>query len=199
MGDKRIKAKILIISVTLVTIIALFTTLLVSGVFAADTPSVSNVTRDMPATVVECSSMNVTLNVDVSDPDTFYILDEMYPDGWNVTLPGTGNTQHTGHIKWAVISGAADTQYEYTITAPCTVGTYNFTGVYGFDDMVIKPVLGQEEVTVIPLCTTTADTNASGTIELSEITVYVGSWFKGEVSRENLLQALVYFKDGSGC
>lgn len=163
-----------------------------SGVLA------STITRTFPNPIIQCTSVNVSLNVDVTGSDTFYIIDEMFPAGWNVTNPGSGSALDPGHIKWAVISGAVDTQYTYTIKAPCTIGNYNFTGVYGFDDMAIRTIL-PSEVKVFPLCQTTADTSANGIIELSEIMAYVNDWFNGRISRDNLLQALNYWKAGSGC
>lgn len=174
---------------TILVICLMFT----SGVLA------STITRVMPSSVVQCSQVNISLNVDVTGTDTFYIIDEIFPVRWNVTNSGSGSALDPGHIKWVVISGAVDTQYNYTLKAPCsTLGNYNFTGVYGFDNMQIISILPRE-IKVLPLCQTTADTNANGIIELSEIMVYANSWFNGDISREAILTALNYWKAGIGC
>ncbi len=115
--------------------------------------SSSTVTRSFSAlTPVACSSLTVSLDVSVALPDTFYIIDEVIPQGWTIANPGTGDTTQAGHIKWAVLSGAASAVNQYTVTVPCTAtGANAFSGEYGFDSNPAPvTILGPASVSVQP-------------------------------------------------
>jgi len=138
----------------------LFGTLFFIIVFAslASAISTSTVTRGFStATPAPGSSLVVTLGIAVNAPDTFYLIDETIPTGWVIANAGTGDTTQANHLKWIVLSGAANTSYQYTLTVPAAAsGQYNFSGTYGFDDMVTHNILGSTSVNVAAVQTPTA-------------------------------------------
>ncbi|MBI2176006.1 DUF5011 domain-containing protein [Candidatus Woesearchaeota archaeon] len=114
--------------------------------------SASTVTRSFSTPTPDaCSDLTVTLTVSVTGADSFYVIDEQLPDGWAVVNPGTGNTQQAGHIKWAVISGAISTTHQYSVAVPCSAsGPFQFSGEYGFNDLVMHQIAGQGRMDVTP-------------------------------------------------
>lgn len=50
-----------------------------------------------------------------------------------------------------------------------------------------------------PVCQTGADTDASGSVSLTELLVYIGSWKVGNVTLTSLLLGIGYWKTGVGC
>jgi len=145
------------------TVFAIFAFVFLSLTFV----SASSVTRSFSSANPEvCSALNVTLDVTVDGGDTFYIIDEIFPAGWNIINPTTGNTSHSGHIKWAVASGASSTQYSYLINTSCvTLGIHNFTGEYAFDDTILYNISGTNSVNVrdtqIPVITLVGSSSVS--------------------------------------
>lgn len=137
---KNLNKAILILSA-----VALFSAL---GVASAEA---STVTRsfDNPAPAPG-STLTVSLTVDVVTPDTFYLVDEIFPAGWVVSAAGTGDLGTVGHIKWLVLSGAVDTVLEYTLAVPANaLGQANFSGEFAFDSNPTPvPILGTASVTV---------------------------------------------------
>jgi hypothetical protein len=116
-------------------------------IFGISFVSASSITRSFSSLNPDaCSTINVSINVDVTEGDTYYIIDEIFPSNWTILNSGTGNTLQAGHIKWSVLSGAIDTQYNYSITAPCSLGTHFFSGEYGFNDGIIHQISGQTSV-----------------------------------------------------
>ena len=100
-------------------------------------------------TLLQGASVVVTLNVHLVSPDSYYAIDEVYPAGWTVTDPGTGDTSELGHLKWVVITGAANTAYSYTLSAPSSaLGSSPFSGIYGFSSGS-QPITGVQSVTVL--------------------------------------------------
>lgn len=124
--------------------IVLFSALGVSAQASTVTRSFNNLTP------IAGSNVTVSLTVDVLAPDTFYIIDEIFPAGWVVANAGTGDTTQAGHIKWAVLSGAVSTVLQYAVTVPSVAsGVANFSGEFAFDSN-LTPVatLGATSVTV---------------------------------------------------
>ncbi|MFZ3043678.1 MAG: hypothetical protein WA058_01040, partial [Minisyncoccia bacterium] len=123
--------------------------IVLSSVTGASAAFASTVTRSFDTIApAPGAPVVVSLDVAVSAPDTFYIIDEVLPTGWTVSAPGTGDTIQAGHVKWAVLSGAVSTVLSYTITAPAS-GTGTFSGQYAFDSNPAPvSVLGATDVTV---------------------------------------------------
>ena len=107
------------------------------------------VTRSFSSSAVAPgSSVDVTLTVDV-DGESYYVIDEVYPNGWTVTNNGGGNAATSGHLKWVVVSGTSDTSYTYRLSVPDdTSGMIEFTGTYAFQGGSNIPVSGSSSVTV---------------------------------------------------
>jgi len=124
----------------------------------------STITRSVDsATVAPGADVKVTLTVDITGGETFYVIDEIFPSGWTVKDAGTGSTGQAGHLKWVVIQDAKNTTYDYVLTVPATVGTETFSGTYMFEGMAseaqIQGIQGIEFVTpsVIPPAETNMD------------------------------------------
>jgi hypothetical protein len=110
-----------------------------------------SITRSLsPSQVPPGGDVAVTLTVDVTDaPAPFYAIDEMYPQGFNVTDSGAGSAEHVGHWKTVVIEGAKNVDYTYVMTAPEQEGTYSFSGEYMFGNMEAPvPIAGQDTILV---------------------------------------------------
>ncbi|MBI2025501.1 Ig-like domain-containing protein, partial [Candidatus Kaiserbacteria bacterium] len=125
--------------------------LMLFTVAGAQAAFASTVTRSFDfATPAPGEVITVTLAVDVTPPDAFYVIDEVLPAGWTVTVPGTGDTAQAGHIKWAVLSGAVSTALQYQVEVPPTAtGVNSFSGEFAFDSNPAPlPVLGETDVTV---------------------------------------------------
>ncbi|MBN1941622.1 MAG: hypothetical protein JW772_05600 [Candidatus Diapherotrites archaeon] len=106
--------------------------------------------------------VTVTLTVTVSG-ETYYAIDETIPNGWTIKNSGTGATDEAGHLKWVVIQSAANTAYNYVITAPSTQGTATITGTYMFEgDTTEQTITGASTITVVAAttCSTFADCGA---------------------------------------
>ncbi len=97
---------------------------LILGVGIVPIGLVDTVTRDVPAGVKAGASITVDLLVDVVTGATYYYIDEIVPSGWTVTSATDGGdyTSDIGHVKWVVITGAADKVYSYTVTVPAVPG-----------------------------------------------------------------------------
>lgn len=110
----------------------------------------STVTRSSSATTVQPGAdLTVTLTVDVTGTETFYVIDEIIPSGWTVKDVGTGSAEHKGHVKWVEIQGAKDATLTYTLTAPSQTGTATFPGTYIFEGMQSEAqISGQTQVSV---------------------------------------------------
>lgn len=131
---------------TIILLIAIC--ILVAGYACAST-----VTRSFSSTTVQPGAdLTVTLTVDITGAETFYAIDERIPttpSGWTVKDKGTGNTEHTGHVKWVEFQGAKDTTVTYTLTAPSQTGTATFPGIYMFEGMPSEAqIAGQNQVSV---------------------------------------------------
>lgn len=118
--------------------------LMVAAVSIPLAAAAGEVTRTLPATATAGSTITVSLAVTV-DGATYYAIDEQVPAGWTVTSASDGGyfTADSGHVKWAVITGAADTTYTYTVSIPATAsGSYTFTGTYMLEGMTAEANIG---------------------------------------------------------
>ena len=99
---------------------------------------VQNVCRDLPSgTQAPGSVITVSLDTTVGSA-TYYGIDEMVPSGWTVTWASDAGdyTSDPGHVKWAIVSGAADKTYTYTVQIPGAAdGTYSFSGEFQMEGM----------------------------------------------------------------
>jgi hypothetical protein len=110
----------------------------------------STVSRSFSSTTVQQGAdLTVILTVDITGTETFYAIDELVPSGWTVKDAGTGNAEHTGHVKWVEIQGAKNTAVTYTLTAPSNTETATFAGTYMFEGMPNEAQIeGQNQVSV---------------------------------------------------
>ena len=110
----------------------------------------STVTRSFSTPVEPGNTVDVTLTVDIEGTEGFYIIDEIYPEGFTIADPTTANTDTTGHLKWFITSGIADTTFTYRLSAPSTEDTYLFDGTYIFSSQPTSEldILGQTDLVV---------------------------------------------------
>ena len=135
--------------------------------FAIPLASASTVTRVIANDSVYYSDIvQVTLNVNIDNGASFYIIDEVLPSsGWTIINSGTGDTSTPGHLKWVVISGASSTSYTYTVRAPSVSGVHQFSGEYIFEFMAnTAPIAGETQVSVSapPIPVTVSNVRTSG-------------------------------------
>lgn len=113
--------------------------------------SASSVTRTLSkTTIAPGESITVSINVDLTKGETFYVIDEIIPQGFTASNPSNdGSTTDKGHVKWVTIQDAKSTTLTYTLTAPQNEGTYHFSGQYGLDGTdEIMGIGGQNTITV---------------------------------------------------
>lgn len=120
-------------------------TIIIAFFLIASTTFAGTVTRSFSTSSAGLfENITVMLNVDLDETDTFYIIDEIYPSNFVLKDAGSGSTDHEGHLKWVVITGAEDTFYEYDLTAPSS-GNGNFFGEYAFDSST-GDILGEDVI-----------------------------------------------------
>ncbi len=128
------------------------------------------VTRTVNTTqVVVDGTVEVSLYVDVGNPPNMadaYAIDDVYPSGWTVVDPGSGSTNHTGHIKWVVVGISTsssyscsgldscvdpmqDVTYRYILQAPSSPETATISGKYMFDVQSSEQNTGSTTIEVI--------------------------------------------------
>ena len=117
-------------------------------ILAVSIVSAETITRDFSDSSVEIGDeITVTLTVDV-DTESYYAVDEIIPNGFEITDLGDGNDSEAGHIKFVIIQDAEDIIYTYKIKATAT-GDYDFTGTYMFEeDTEEQDILGDNEISV---------------------------------------------------
>ena len=75
----------------------------------------SNVCRSIPSGS-QMANVDIPISLTVTvDDATYYVIDEIIPDGLTITDPGTGDTTESGHLKWIVTTDATDTVYTYKV------------------------------------------------------------------------------------
>jgi hypothetical protein len=93
--------------------------------------------------------LKVILKVFLPEDVDYYAIEERLPDGWTVSDPGDGSSDHAGYWKYVIIEGAVDTQLTYTVTTPNEEGDYSFEGTYMFEGMDEEAAIsGDSAVTV---------------------------------------------------
>src|SRR4030042_1779501 len=119
---------------------ALTTSILLFFLLLAGLCQASSVSRSFSKNITLMSeNINVSLAVSITLPqDTYYAIDESYPSGWTM-ISTNGDTNQSGHIKWAVIDNAVNTVYSYTIRAAASPGNYTFSGFYEFNSTYTNP------------------------------------------------------------
>lgn len=113
--------------------------------------SAPSVERSFSAsTLNEGDTITVTLKVDTGGT-TFYLFDEILPEGWmplNASDSEVLSTQDPGHVKVAVIQGAAGKSFTYDVVVSGK-GAHSFSGEYMFEGMADEvPIAGASAVTV---------------------------------------------------
>lgn len=98
--------------------------------------SESYVTRSIiPNVTSPSATVQISLSIVNEQADYIYAIDEILPSGVGIVDAGTGNTQTSGHIKWAysdLITPAPNTTLNYTVSAPSGAGTSVFNGTFLF-------------------------------------------------------------------
>ena len=141
---------------------ALTTSILLFFLLLAGLCQASSVSRSFSKNITLMSeNINVSLAVSITLPqDTYYAIDESYPSGWTM-ISTNGDTNQSGHIKWAVIDNAVNTVYSYTIRAAASPGNYTFSGFYEFNSTYTNPsspsIAGQTLARVRPQGDITGD------------------------------------------
>ena len=101
---------------------------------------------------IDGNKVNVTLAVEITEGETYYLIDEKYPVDFDYIESSNGgfNLEGSNTIKWVVIAGAQDMEYTYTIEIPEGVDVTNtFNGTYMFEgDVTEKTILGKATVSV---------------------------------------------------
>lgn len=149
-----------------VFLFSIFLILLFYGVSAAD----YTVSRTVNTSQVSVDgSVEVSLFVDVGDAPNMadaYAIDDIYPSGWTVTDPGSGNTNQSQHIKWVVVGVSSsssyscsgldscvepmqDVTYRYILQAPSSPETATIIGKYMFDVQSAEQNIAGTSITVI--------------------------------------------------
>lgn len=97
----------------------------------------SNVTRTLSRSeIISLRHVDVTLNVTINS-ESYYIIDEIYPEGWVVLDNGGLNDAEAGHLKYLEMAASSNTSFTYRIKPPnnVTEGTYSFSGTYSMEGM----------------------------------------------------------------
>src|SRR3990167_6254673 len=97
-------------------IILLLTMFILMSSFALAT----TVTRSFSdSTIDKNTEITVTLTVDATSDDTYYLIDEEYPSGMTLSsVSGNGDSASSaGHIYWTVLQDATDVTYTYKLNS----------------------------------------------------------------------------------
>lgn len=109
-----------------------------------------SITRRLPGSVQLGAEVEVSLEVNAKS-STYYIIDEIIPDGWNVISASDGGSFiNDGHIKWAIISGVRTGKvYTYTLRADSINGVFSGTCMFEKGpEGVEQPIQGDFRVIV---------------------------------------------------
>ena len=112
----------------------------------------SSIIRSFQKTVLEPGEIiTVTLDVSIGDDETYYAIEEYIPTGWIVTDDSGGATDDSNKLAWVVIQNAQDITYTYDVQAPSQAGSYDFEGIYMFENFnEPKTNKGDKVINVIP-------------------------------------------------
>lgn len=90
------------------------------------------------STISPSDEINVSIDVRVLEENTtYYMVEEIVPVGWTITVHNGANTTNTQKLRWYYIneSGANNITYWYMVQAPANTGEYEFSGSYLFQGM----------------------------------------------------------------
>jgi len=103
----------------------------------------ASVTRSMPSSAMNGSTINVSIAI-LLDGATYYAIDEVLPStSWIVTSASNGGNyaSESGHVKWLCFQNCQNITYSYNVTVPSAAnGSYLFLGKWameGIDEMSI--------------------------------------------------------------
>ena len=95
----------------------------------------SSIIRSFQKTTLEPGEIiTVTLDVVIGKNETYYAIEEYIPSGWIVIDNNGGATSDQNKLAWVVLQDAQDTTYTYNVQAPSQVGSYDFDGIYMFEN-----------------------------------------------------------------
>ncbi len=114
--------------------------------------------------------VTVTLHVNVDENEqpipTIYAIEETIPEGWTaykfkdfsneigLYTNETGSMSGSNVLKWLYYSNtthAVDKVYRYKAVAPDTAGTYQFSGIYMFENMQNEATIGGDNTVQVVL------------------------------------------------
>jgi len=108
------------------------------------------ITRNFSSSTLNIGEMlTVTINIYLRNGETYYVLEDQIPLGFDIIDSGSGNTSTPNYIKWIEYQDAQSTSYTYILNAT-QAGNYTFTGEYfieGFSD--ISEIGGDNLVEII--------------------------------------------------
>jgi len=119
------------------------------GSSGTPTPS-SELTRSFSSNTINMGDeLIVTLSVEILNSETFYMIEDQIPSGFEILDPGTGNITSPGYIKWVEYENCQSNNYNYTLNATQN-GSFIFQGDYaieGFSD--ITTTSGETTIVVV--------------------------------------------------
>jgi len=112
----------------------------------------SSIRRSFQKTVLKPGEIiTVTLDVSVKGDESYYAIEEHIPVGWVVTEDAGGATVDSNILKWVIIQDAQDIEYTYDVQAPSQAGSYDFEGIYMFENFnEPKTNKGDTIINIIP-------------------------------------------------
>ncbi len=119
----------------------------------ASDASASGVTRILPQTARPGENITVSIKVELTGGERYYLVEEIPPQGFEAFNPDNkGGIDSSGHVKWASIMNPQSTTLTYRLSIPedTEPGTYSFSGQYGMEGIDgLADIGGQSEITVV--------------------------------------------------
>lgn len=110
---------------------------------------ISEITRSFSSSTLNVGEMlNVTINIYLRNSESYYILEDQIPNGFEILDSGTGNTNTPNYIKWIEYQNPQSTSYTYILNAT-QAGNYTFTGEYFIEGFSSIPQIGGENMVVV--------------------------------------------------
>jgi len=96
--------------------------------------SAGSAIRELPDNVDSGQNVFIFLSINLEN-ESFYVIDEVIPSGWEIIDNGGADTSEANHLKWVIIQDAEDVVYNYTLRVPENIsGQYNFSGTCMFEN-----------------------------------------------------------------
>ncbi|MFP4111529.1 MAG: hypothetical protein ACLFPQ_03170 [Candidatus Woesearchaeota archaeon] len=103
----------------------------------------SGVIRTFPDEVSAGEIFTVTLDIRLTEEQTYYLLEDMIPNGFSLV------DSDKNKVKLIEIQNAESTIEEYSVTAPEEPGTYSFSGEYAVEGMADpEAIMGKTSIVV---------------------------------------------------